>query len=67
MRRHRSGESSGRQLGLYERQVFVPRRYVCAGRRDQSGGGDQESGVRVGLSPARDGRLEQTGSWAVGE
>jgi len=67
MRGHRSGESSRRQLGLHERQVFVPRWDVCAGRRDQSGGGDQESGVRVGLSPARDGGVEQAGSWAVGE
>lgn len=67
MCRHHPGEPSRRQLGLHERQVFVPRRHVCAGGRDQSGGGDQESGVRVGFPSERDGGVEQDGSWAMGE
>ena len=64
---HHPGESSGRQLGLHERQVQFFGWVVCSWGCDQGGGGDQEPGVRVGASPERDDWLEQDGGWAVGE
>jgi hypothetical protein len=67
MRGHRFGESSRRQLGLYERQVQRVGRVVCAERRGESSGGDQESGVRVGSLPEGDDWVEQDGSGEMGE